>query len=130
MFKRIVGIFIVAFVLNLIWEKLQMPLYVIDISGWDCWRLCIYASFWDAVIITGAYYVIDTPNRKTRYTLSTILCLLVAIFIEKRALAEGRWVYSASMPTILDIGLSPLIQLPLLAITTYEIVSKIKSIAH
>ena len=128
MLKRVAYIFIVAFALNLIWEKLQMPLYAVDVSGWDCWLLCIRASVWDAVIITGVYYLIDTPSRTHRYALASILLFCIAIFIEQRALTEGKWAYSALMPTLFGIGISPLIQLPLLAIATYETVLRIKQL--
>lgn len=124
------GIFIVALLLSAVWELAQMPLYVVDVSGWECWILCLKASVWDALIITGAYYFVDTPNRRQRYILSAILCILIAVFIEQRALAEGRWAYSTLMPTIFGIGISPLIQLPLLAVITYEIVRRKKSILH
>lgn len=115
-----ISIFLVAFFLNLVWEKLQMPLYSVHASGWECWLLCLRASIWDAVLITGVYYLIDTPNRKTRYMLSSILLIFVAIFIEQRALSEGKWAYSVFMPTVFMVGLSPLVQLPLLAIAAYE----------
>ncbi len=123
--QTLAAIFIVAFLLNLIWEKLQMPLYAVNISAWDCWLLCIHASMWDAIIITGAYYLIDTPSRTHRYALSSILLFCIAIFIEQRALTEGRWAYTHLMPTVFGIGISPLIQLPLLAIATYETVRRI-----
>jgi hypothetical protein len=123
--KALIGIFVGALILNAIWELVQMPLYVVDVSGWDCWILCLKASVWDAIIITGVYFLIDTPNRTTRYTLSGLLLILVAIFIEHRALVEGKWAYGESMPTLWGIGLSPLIQLPLLAIVTYELIRKL-----
>lgn len=125
MLTRPILIFIVAFALNLIWEKLQMPLYAVNISGWDCWLLCIHASIWDAVIITGVYYCIDTPSKKTRYVISVILLMLVAIFIEQRALGHGKWAYTMLMPTLFGVGISPLIQLPLLALATYELTRKV-----
>lgn len=127
MTRQAIHIFIIAFVLNIAWEKLQMPLYAVDVSGWGCWMLCLRASVWDAVIITGVYYLVTAPDRKTRYVLSVILLLSIAIFIEHRALTEGRWAYSHLMPTIWSIGISPLMQLPLLAIATYEITRRRKS---
>lgn len=124
------GIFIVALLLNAVWELVQMPLYMVDVSGWECWVLCLKASIWDALIITGVYYLIDTPHTSHRYLLAAVLCILVAIFIEQRALVEGRWAYSALMPTIGGIGITPLMQLPLLAIITYEVVRRKKSIVR
>lgn len=125
MYKRAVVLFAVAFLLNLIWEKLQMPLYVVDISGWDCWVLCIHASIWDAVLIVGVYYLIDTPVRKHRHAVSAIVLAFIAICIEQRALGQGKWAYSALMPTLFGIGISPLIQLPVLAIATYKLTQRV-----
>jgi len=105
-----------------------MPLYSVSVSGWDCWILCLKASVWDAVIITCVYYFIDTPNKRHRYMVSACILLLVAVIIEQRALIEGRWAYSHLMPTVLGIGLSPLFQLPLLAIATFRIHDKIATL--
>ncbi len=127
MIKQAIGIFVVALILNAVWELVQMPLYVVDVSGWECWMLCLRASVWDALIITGVYYLIDTPSRKNRYTLAVAACILIAIFIEYRALNEGRWAYSQLMPTLWGIGISPLIQLPLLALVTYEMTLRVIS---
>lgn len=118
-------IFAVAFVVNLIWENSHMPLYDISALNMEPWRICVRATFWDAVIITGVYLLVDTKDRNKRYVLSVILCVAVAIFIEHRAFVEGRWTYMPWMPTVLGIGLSPLIQLPLLAVVTYEISRRI-----
>ncbi|MEK7499252.1 MAG: hypothetical protein AAB649_01460, partial [Patescibacteria group bacterium] len=81
----------------------------------------VRATFWDAVIITGIYVCIDTKYTKKRYVISAIICLIIAIFIEQRALMEGRWEYLPAMPIVAGMGLSPLVQLPLLCVATYEI---------
>lgn len=124
--RRALLIFGVAYILNLIWERVHVQLYDVHLSVIDTWLLLLRATFWDAVIITGVYFLIDTKNKTLRYTLSAIICLGVAIFIEQRALAEGRWAYLPTMPLVFGMGLSPLIQLPLLAIVTYELVRKLE----
>ncbi len=118
-------IFIVAYVLNLVWEKTHIQLYDVHLPYAQEWMLLLRVTFWDAVIITGVYLLIDTNRRATRYVLSVLLCIGVAIFIEQRAFAEGRWAYLPTMPLVSGMGLSPLIQLPLLAIVTYEIVRRV-----
>ncbi len=40
--------------------------------------------------------------------------LLGAVAVEREALAMGRWSYAEAMPTLGGIGLTPLVQLPLL----------------
>jgi hypothetical protein len=123
--QRALLMFGVAYVLNLIWERTHVQLYDVHLPPLDTWSLLIRATFWDAVIITGVYLLIDTKDRRLRYVLSAVICLGVAIFIEQRAFAEGRWSYLPSMPLMFGMGLSPLVQLPLLAIVTYEIVRRI-----
>ena len=124
MIKRVAIIFAVGFVLNATWELLQMPLYIVDVSRWHYWALCLRAGVWDALIITGVYCLIDTSSKKTRYVVSTILCLFIAIFIEQRALGEGKWAYSTLMPRMGGIGILPLIQLPFLAVISYTIAER------
>lgn len=118
-------VFGVSFLLNLVWENIHVSLYDIHMIPMDPYLICLRAAIWDAVIITGVYMLVDTKSRKTRYIFSVLACIAVAIFIEMRALAEGRWGYLPTMPLMMGIGISPLIQLPLLAILTYEIVRRI-----
>ena len=122
--KNALLVFAVAFVLNLIWEKLHMRLYDIAAIPMDPIAILLRATFWDAVMITGVYLFLDTRSKTKRYILSAFICLGMAIFIEQRALVEGRWEYLSTMPIVLGMGLSPLIQLPLLEVATYEIVRK------
>lgn len=124
--RNITTIFIVAYVLNLIWEKSHMALYDIAAIPLDPWWILIRATFWDAVIISGVYVLVKTLDAKYRYLATVIICLWIAIFIEQRAMLEGRWEYLDTMPIVFGMGLSPLIQLPLLAIVTYEIVRRIE----
>lgn len=124
--KNALLIFAVAFVLNLVWEKSHMVLYDIAAIPMDPWWILLRATFWDAVMITGVYLFVDTPNKTKRYFLSAIVCVVMAVFIEQRAMAEGRWEYLPTMPIVLGMGLSPLIQLPLLALITFEIVRKMQ----
>ena len=44
-------------------------------------------------------------------TLFSVFLFAIAFFIERFALSAGRWSYSAFMPTIFGIGISPLFQL-------------------
>jgi len=51
-------------------------------------------------------------RKKWPLYLFLIMCLLVAISIEVRAVyIQGRWSYSDYMPTVFGIGLSPLVQM-------------------
>ena len=49
--------------------------------------------------------------NKTQIYTYLILSFLVAVFIETKAMMLNLWTYSDLMPTILGLGVSPLIQL-------------------
>jgi hypothetical protein len=81
--KKALLVFAVAFVLNFIWEKSHMVLYDIAAIPMAPWWILVRATFWDAVIITGVYIFFDTPQRAKRYILSVLICLGVAILLNK-----------------------------------------------
>ena len=58
---------------------------------------------------------INTPTKKD-YLALVLLGLIIASIIEIINLNLGRWKYTKLMPTILGIGISPLIQLTATAI--------------
>lgn len=105
-------VFLISFGLNLVWELLQMGLYV-DMGSFP--MCCIEATFWDAVIITTVYFLMSRANKIT----IVLLMFLIAAFIENRALEEGRWAYNSYMPLVFGLGLSPLLQLPVTSLITY-----------
>jgi len=119
-------IFFVAFILNAIWEVLHYRLYR-DLSGIPKYPHLLLATFTDALIITSIFLVISFKNINLSwiqnpgfydYSITIFLGLLVAAFIETRALKTRRWEYKKAMPTILGLGLSPLLQLALTGILT------------
>ncbi len=109
----------IVLVLNLIWEFSHYRLYI-DLTGIPSTTHLILASFTDLLIIGGIFAVNSSLNKnwkwiekpdKSDYAFVVVFCLLVAIIIEKHALAVGKWIYTDSMPLIFGIGLSPLVQL-------------------
>ncbi|MBI2671421.1 hypothetical protein HYX16_00645 [Candidatus Woesearchaeota archaeon] len=66
----------------------------------------------------------DKKTENNRLYLAIMISLMVAIIIEIINLNLGRWEYSFLIPTILGIGLSPLIQLPLITIISLFLVKK------
>ncbi|MBS3087076.1 hypothetical protein J4226_00600 [Candidatus Pacearchaeota archaeon] len=132
---KILPIFLIAFATNAIWELLHYPLYI-DLSGIPQYPHLFLATITDAIIITTIFLIISLKNsssnwtknpKKTDYLIALILPIAIAIAIETRALKIQRWAYTSSMPTILGIGLSPLIQLATTSIITFAIIKKIKS---
>lgn len=126
--KKIVMIFLSAFILNAIWELLHYRLYF-DLSGIPQYPHLLLATFTDAIIISIIFIIISFKNKDKNlkwigrpkwldYLIIIIIGLGVAIFIELRALGIERWAYKESMPVIFGIGLSPLLQLATTGIIT------------
>lgn len=140
--KIIFLVFSIALALNLTWEHIHFRLYDCSI---DCTvntlaflplPLLVKASLFDAFFITVLYSFIAALRQsliwvRTWNLLDSILvtgiAMTFAALIERNALATHKWAYSPAMPLIpiLEVGLSPFIQLALLALATYTIVRKL-----
>ncbi len=103
----------VAFACNAAWELAQAPLY----GGRPPTAIYFRAALNDALMIAVATAAGLLAARRWSPAFWPVLLVglaATAIFIEVRALATGRWSYAEAMPTVATIGLSPLVQLPLL----------------
>ena len=148
--KTLFAVFTVAFVLNLIWENAQAPLYQGYTSFGQHFWICLPASLWDAGYITIVYLLFTltthewnviqkSPDQDKSVSwiimlLPAVLGLVTATIIELRALSEGRWAYTAAMPIvpIIHVGATPFLQLAILSLATYTIVAHYerKKISH
>ena len=126
---KIFFILSIVLILNLIWEFSHYRLYE-DLTGIPKLYHIIAASFADMVIIAIILLIISLLNKnaewlenptKKDYFLIIFGSIIVAIIIEAYNLSIGRWEYNAQMPTILGIGLSPLLQLFVTSITSLGI---------
>ncbi len=124
-----------GFIFNLAWELLQMPLYEGGNYLADHLTRSLYAVFWDTAIVVGIYLIIGLVRKNLFWLLAPdffnmglaiVIGLSLAVFIELRALREGRWGYSALMPIIpfTKIGLSPIIQMLVLPNLAYYLSGK------
>lgn len=125
MSKRLVIIFISAFVLNVIWEHLHSVLYV-SYQGREITNLILLkASLFDAVVITFiAYLTLSLFGRgRVGEGVSVLVLFIFAVILEKYALGTSRWVYTDVMPIIplLNVGLTPAVQLGLLGYISLKI---------
>ncbi|MBI2135868.1 hypothetical protein HYU06_02240 [Candidatus Woesearchaeota archaeon] len=131
-------IFLFAFLLNLFWESmhgawryeccqnLTARLFVLHI---------LPAAFVDALIITGIYlggiilfnnYVWFANLDKRKFLFVTVSTITTAFLIEYNAIyIAQKWSYTALMPTVFGIGLSPLVQLAATSWITIYFVNKI-----
>jgi hypothetical protein len=123
-----------SFVLNEIWEMVQMSAYV-ETAGYS-WRstlgICTQAAVGDVGIIFGIYAVAALTTgdpgwglrgRWTIYVTAAVLGLAYAVIVEHTALSAGRWMYTERMPvvSVLGAGLWPLLQMTLLPPLTFLI---------
>jgi len=129
----LVWMVVISFVFNLIWENLQMPLYAGYIETSFFGIKCLLASMGDVIIFLSIYILIAMKNRKflwflnyskMNYIILFVLGILVAVIVEKFALASGRWEYAYNMPIIpiVNVGLTPVLQMFTLSVATIGII--------
>lgn len=117
----------VAFLLNLVWEVGQLPLFKDGAFTLDHIMFCALASVADAIIVLLLYYffalIYKDPMWVKDFTSVKVILLMIvggigAILAEKRHLSEGNWAYAPTMPIIpfVDVGLSPVLQFMILPI--------------
>jgi len=120
----------IAFILNFIWELLHYSLYI-DLTNIPKFLHIIIASLTDMAIIAGIFLIISLKNKNINwikkpkfsdYFIIVLLTSITAVLIELNALAINKWQYTSTMPTLLGIGISPLLQLPVTAILTLMII--------
>ncbi|MBU1198716.1 MAG: hypothetical protein KKF46_01570 [Nanoarchaeota archaeon] len=132
--KRFLILGLIILVLSLAWEFAHCSLYV-DLSGIPKYPHLIIASLTDTLIILGIFAIVSLKNKNTNwikspnkidYLLVVLLGFAVSALIELINLSLGRWKYTGAMPTVLGIGISPLIQLALTGIISLIIISHIR----
>ncbi|MDP1708531.1 MAG: hypothetical protein Q8L89_05640 [Gammaproteobacteria bacterium] len=122
---------IYAFLVNLLWEMLQMPLftYPVTVTVWQASLECAQVSAGDALMLLVSFWGVALVRQSRRWILQPTAGALALFLVPGlvmtvvfEALATGswsRWEYSAVMPVlpITGTGLAPLLQwllLPLL----------------
>lgn len=119
--KYITKLTVVAFLLHLIWENAQAPLY----AGYQSFSLhfpmCLIGTIGDVIITLLVLAFVKLLKRDISQTRGDFLGLaiigfLVAVLIEQHALLAGKWSYALAMPIvpILKVGLAPIVQMMLL----------------
>lgn len=110
-----------GFGLNLVWEAAQTPLY--SDSGRDLAYLTwtrLHCTLGDVLILLGAFWLTSLLFRSRRWIAAWRLPAVV-VFVATGLLYTGfsewlnvsvrsSWGYRDAMPTLLGIGLSPLLQ--------------------
>ncbi|MEK9175356.1 MAG: hypothetical protein AAB795_02060 [Patescibacteria group bacterium] len=120
-------VFIVAFLLNNIWENIHSLLYANYQGAAITEYILLRAAIFDAIIILFGIFVAQYFSGFNRMQFLLTFWLFVAIIIEWWALATGRWEYSIAMPLIpfINIGFTPTVQLLITGeITDYIVLRK------
>lgn len=124
---------IYAFLVNLVWEMLQMPLFAYPAAvTWGQASLeCVQAAAGDALMLLASYWLVVLLWRDRRWILQPsagalglflVPGLVMTVVFEALATdVWGRWTYADTMPVlpVTGTGLVPLLQwvlLPLLIV--------------
>lgn len=134
-FGNYVTLALLTFILHFIWENAHIGLY----GGYEALpfskHITLFATVGDVAytLITVLLFALFKKNinwfieSKSRdYILLAVLGFFIALFVEYKALALGRWFYLPAMPIIpfLKVGLSPILQMTLLLPLSVFIASK------
>ena len=130
-FKRFVfSITIIALLLNLIWELVQMPLYKGSSYSIEQIAFCTLASVADALMVLLLYFGVAVIFRSPLWiqhlkwqqiTLVILIGGTGAVLAEMWHLSSGSWAYDNSMPIIpfVNVGISPVLQFMILPLLIY-----------
>ena len=121
---------VIGFLLNLIWENAQAPLYEGYNGFFEHFWTCLVASVVDALVLLLLFILFAVFNQCLSWPLTgklwqyLVLVLvggILAVWFEKWALDVEHWSYTNNMPVVpvLDIGLLPFLQLLLLPSITF-----------
>jgi len=120
-------IFLWALVLNFVWEVAHSRLYAHFWGGPIGYLILIGAAVLDGLAILAMIYLVRRlfPDK---YRLGVLVVggIGVAVVVERVATALGLWEYRPAMPIVpvLNTGLTPTVQLGLLAGVVFWIVFK------
>ncbi|MBI2099737.1 MAG: hypothetical protein HYT48_00135 [Candidatus Vogelbacteria bacterium] len=120
--KQIIFLSLIAFVLHIVWENAQAPLFQGYVSFSLHFPMCLIGTVGDVVITLFVYSIVAllkndfgwiiALNKKDIVAL-VIIGFFIALGIEQHALLFGRWAYADAMPIIpyLKVGLAPIFQM-------------------
>jgi hypothetical protein len=116
------NIYVFAFLLNFVWEFLQMPLFTAppaNMPHWDIVKIYAFATVADGFIMLIAYWTASAFARSRYWFVAAerghvliflITGLAITSAIELIATEMGVWTYSPLMPVLFGVGLSPFLQ--------------------
>lgn len=130
-FSSLAAFILFTFLLHFAWEFLQVPFFaqMPSTEHWQAIETCLKATVGDVTIALVSFALAALIDRGFRWflqpsgrALSAYLTtgLIATIFLERYAIATGRWSYSELMPVlpIIGIGLVPIVQWTLIPLIT------------
>jgi len=127
MIKKLILIFILAFIFNLVWENFHSLLYVHYKGGPIMEFVLLRAALFDASFITFlGFLIVVFKYPKGWIFYSVVAAVVFAVLLEQYALNTGRWMYKTAMPIIplVGTGLTPTVQLGMLSYLVFKIVMR------
>ncbi|MDO8564676.1 MAG: hypothetical protein Q7R88_01640 [bacterium] len=118
--RKLICIFIAAFLLNFLWEQ-HTVLYE-HYKGADITQLILLRSaLFDAGVITLLFLIFNRARHREVWVM--LIAFIFAVALERWALGSARWAYNDMMPIVplLEVGLSPILQLPLTAFVSVRV---------
>lgn len=118
-----VALALFAFFLNFAWEMLQVFAFqgMAETPHWDATLFCLRATLGDVLILWGAYLVVAWSAAQGTAWLRRPSAASVSAFVGAGVAATvflewlnvhvlGRWSYADGVPTLVGVGLPPLLQ--------------------
>jgi hypothetical protein len=129
------SLFVAAVAVNFAWEMAQSVLFA-PMGGWArATSRCAAASVGDGLIVLAIAAVGGLLFRRADwflrpraggYLFAATLGSAVAVLMERRAIATGRWTYTDAMPLIpaLEVGVVPILQLVVLPPLAFSVAAR------
>jgi len=128
MINIFIEIFLVAFFVNLLWEVCHSQLYetCLRLPLKDYIPLITKASLNDGFFVVLFYWITtlffknaNILENHAQLLFFLLIGLIFAYIDEKVSLKLMRWQYSGAMPTILGVGITPLLEISLTGLFTF-----------
>ncbi|MDO8466611.1 MAG: hypothetical protein Q7S83_00530 [bacterium] len=125
-------IFVVAFLINVIWEFSHCWLYatIQKMKGEDIVKLLLKMSVKDGVWISIFYLItyavfqnLNPWDNWMQVAIFAVIALMFAFIDEKISVTMGRWEYGPKMPLVYGVGLTPLLELAVTGLLTFWVVT-------
>lgn len=137
--------FVISFLLHLVWENAQAPLYDCYATFWQCFWICLKAvATGDMIFMAVIYLALAAVHRDIRWTdhpatfkhpgtwlLALLIGILLAVGFELWAVhVDHRWLYMPGMPIvpIIEVGLLPVLQMLVIPVLVLGFLSRRQSI--